>query len=52
MITHGAASIYPVYGSGSKDRLALPIEEAIKIVTKKEVPKYKKFLPISISAYD
>lgn len=52
MITHGAASIYPVYGTGSKDRLSLPIEEVIKIVTKKEVPKYKKFLPISISAYD
>jgi len=49
MITYGSSTVYTSYGADSKKRLPLNVEKAIGEVTKKEFPKWKKFIPIGIS---
>lgn len=49
MITYGTATIYSSYGEDPKKRLPMSIPEAIESVTKKEIPKWRRFLPIGVS---
>jgi ubiquitin-activating enzyme E1 len=52
MITYGSATIYTSYDQNAKKRLPLRVPEAIELLTKKEIPKFRKFLAIGISGND
>lgn len=49
MITFGSATVFSSYGGDSKKRLGMIVEQAIANVTKKEFPKWKRFIPIGVS---
>lgn len=49
MITYGSATVYTSYGADAKKRLPLKVQEAISQVTKKEFPKWKRFIPIGVT---
>ncbi len=49
MITYGSATVFSSYGADAKKRLPLKVEEAIAQVTKKQFPKWKRFIPIGVS---
>jgi hypothetical protein len=52
MITFGSATIYTSFDQGSKKRLHMIVPEAIEALTKKEIPKYKRFLALGVSGND
>jgi hypothetical protein len=52
MITYGSATVFSSYGADSKKRLALKVPEAIENLTKKELPKWKRFIPLGVSGND
>jgi hypothetical protein len=49
MITYGTATVYSSFDKNVKSRLPLRVPEAIEAVTKKELPKYRRFLPLGVS---
>lgn len=50
MITFGSATVYSAYGGAdSKKRLTMEVSEAIANVSKKEFPKWKRYILIGIS---
>jgi hypothetical protein len=49
MITYGTSTVYTSFGKESKARLPMLLQEAIELVTKKSIPKWKTILPIGIS---
>lgn len=49
MITFGTSTVYTSYGADSKKRMPLDVIQAIAEVTKKEFPKWKRFIPIGIN---
>jgi hypothetical protein len=49
MITFGTATIWNSYDKNCKLRLPMQVQEAIASVTKKEFPKWKRFIPIGVS---
>lgn len=49
MITYGTATVYSFFDKNAKDRLPMKIPEAIEKLTKKELPKYKRFLALGVS---
>lgn len=49
MITYGTATVYSSFDKSAQTRLPLKVPEAIEAVTKKELPKYKRFLPVGVS---
>lgn len=49
MITYGTATIYSSFDKQVQARLPLKLPEAIENVTKKELPKYKRFLAVGVS---
>jgi len=48
MITYGTATVFSSYGADAKKRLPLRVDLAIAEVSKKEFPKWKRFIPIGI----
>jgi hypothetical protein len=52
MITYGSATIFSSYGADSKKRLGLKVPEAIEALTKKEIPKWKRFIALGVSGND
>lgn len=49
MITYGTSTVFSSYGAESKKRLPMRVEQAIENVTKKELPKWRRILPIGVS---
>ena len=49
MITYGTATVFSSFDKNAKVRLPLRVPEAIEAVTKKELPKYKRFLALGVS---
>ena len=50
MITYGTATVFSSFDNkNAKTRLPLRVPEAIGAVTKKELPKYKRFLALGVS---
>ena len=49
MITYGSATVFSSFDKNAKNRLSMGVGEAIEAVTKKELPKYKRFLPLGVS---
>ena len=49
MITYGTASVYSSFDKQVQGRLPMKLPEAIESVTKKELPKYKRFLAVGVS---
>ena len=49
MLTYGTATIYTSFDKNAKSRLPLRLTEAIQKVTKKQIPKFKRFIAIGIS---
>ena len=50
MITYGTATVFSSFDNkNTKTRLPLRVPEAIEAVTKKELPKYKRFLALGVS---
>jgi hypothetical protein len=52
MITYGSATVYTSYDQNAKKRLPLRVPEAIELLTKKEIPKFRKFLALGVSGND
>ncbi len=52
MITYGSATVFTSFDKGAKDRLPRKVPEAIEVLTKKEIPHYKRFLAIGVSGSD
>jgi hypothetical protein len=52
MITYGSATVYTSFDKGAKARLPLKVPDAIEKLTKKELPPYKRFLPLGVSGSD
>jgi hypothetical protein len=49
MITYGTATVYSSFDKNVKSRLPLRVPEAIEAVTKKNLPMYRRFLPLGVS---
>lgn len=49
MITYGTATIYSSFDKNAQARLPMKLPEAIEAITKKELPKYKRFLAVGVS---
>ena len=49
MITYGTATIYSSFDKQAQSRLPMRLPEAIEKLTKKELPKYKRFLAVGVS---
>jgi len=49
MITYGTAIVFSSFDKNTKARLPLRVPEAIESVTKKDLPKYKRFLALVVS---
>lgn len=51
MITYGTATIYSQFEKSTQAtaRFAMKVPAAIEALTKKEIPKYKRFLAIGVS---
>ena len=49
MITYGTATIFSSFDKSAKDRLPLKVPAAIEKLTKKEIPKYKRFICLGVS---
>ena len=49
MISYGTATVFSSYGADSKKRLAMPVQNAIQDLSKKEFPSWKKIIPIGVS---
>ena len=49
MITYGTATIFSSFDKSAKDRLNMRLPEAIEKVSKKEIPKYKRFICVGVS---
>ena len=49
MITYGTATIYSSFDKNAQARMPMKVNEAIEKVTKKEIPKYKRFIGIGVS---
>lgn len=49
MITYGTATIWSSFDKNAQDRLTMKLPEAIEKVSKKEIPKYKRFICIGVS---
>lgn len=49
MITYGTATVYTSFDKTSKSRLPMKVTEAIEALTKKEIPKYKRFICLGVS---
>ena len=52
MITYCSATVYTSFDKGAKARLPMKVPAAIEVLTKKEIPKYKRFLPLGVSGSD
>ena len=49
MITYGTATVYSSFDKRAQERLPLKVPAAIEAITKKELPKYKRFLALGVS---
>lgn len=49
MITYGSSTVFTSFDKGVKDRLPMKVPAAIEALTKKEIPKYKRFLALGVS---
>jgi len=49
MITYGSGTVFTSYDPKSKKRLSMKIPEAIESLTKKEIPKLRKFLALGVA---
>ena len=49
MVTYGTATVFSSFDKAAKDRLPMKLPEAIEKVTKKEIPKYKRFICVAVS---
>lgn len=50
MITYGSLTIFSSYNAqDSQKRLKMKVQEAIESLSKKELPKWRKILPLSAS---
>ena len=49
MITYGTATVYSSFDKSAQDRLPMRLPEAIEKVSKKEIPKYKRFIAVCVS---
>lgn len=52
MITYGSATVYTSFDKTAKLRLPLKVNAAIEALTKKEIPKYKRFIALGVSGSD
>jgi hypothetical protein len=49
MITYGTAPVYSSFDKKAQTRLPMRVSEAIEAVTKKELPKYKRFILLGVT---
>lgn len=49
MITYGSSTVFTSFDKGAKERLPMKVPTAIEALTKKEIPKYKRFLALGVS---
>ena len=49
MITYGTATVFSSFDKSAKDRLPMTIPEAIEKVSRKEIPKFKRFVCVGVS---
>ena len=49
MITYGTATVFSSFDKSAKDRLNMRLPEAIEKVSKKEIPKYERFICVGVS---
>ena len=49
MITHGTATVFSSFDKSAKDRLPMKIPEAVEKVSRKEIPKFKRFICLGVS---
>ena len=49
MITYGTATIWSSFDKNAQTRLPMKLNEAIEKITKKEIPKFKRFIGIGVS---
>lgn len=49
MITYGTATVFSSFDKSAKDRLPMKLPEAIEKVSKKEIPKFKRFVCVGVS---
>lgn len=49
MITYGTATVYSAFDKSAQARLPMKVPQAIEALTKKELPKYKRFLAVGVS---
>ena len=52
MITYGSGTLYTSFDKNAKARLPMKVPEAIESLTKKELPKSRRFLPLGVSGND
>jgi hypothetical protein len=52
MITYGSATVYTSFDKGAKARLPMKVPDAIETLTKKKIPKFKRFLALGVSGND
>jgi hypothetical protein len=52
MITYGSATVFTSFGKDAVKRLPMTVPEAIETLTKKELPKWRRFLPLGVSGND
>ena len=50
MITYKSAAVFSTFDKNVKLRLPMKIPEAIEAVTKKEIPKFKRFILLGVTA--
>lgn len=49
MITYGTATVFSSFDKSAKDRLPMKLPEAIEKVSRKEIPKFKRFVCVGVS---
>lgn len=52
MITYGSATVYTSFDKNAVKRLPMLVPEAIETLTKKELPKWRRFLALGVSGND
>lgn len=49
MVTYGTSTVYSSFDKSAQDRLPMSVPAAIEKLTKKEIPKYKRFIALGVS---
>lgn len=49
MITYGSATVYTSFDKNAKVRLPMQVPVAIEALTKKELPKWKRYILLAVS---